>query len=169
MIDLKTKQAFWVEQLPIFKEKYWLPDHLEVLKFDMIGGCFEIAKGITTDFSEEDLSDIYHRVNSGWAMWKKAVSFMKDEAQAVPEGYVLVTEDQAKDTARLDFMLDDSIKRTVCHQKHWSDDGDLIKEGQCVAEIYYISGWDYIYESISETKRKAIDKAIFESELGAEG
>ncbi|ENV03446.1 DUF551 domain-containing protein [Acinetobacter sp. NIPH 817] len=82
MIDLKTKQAFWVEQLPIFKEKYWLPDHLEVLKFDMIGGCFELAEGIKTDFSEDDLVEIYHRVNSGWAMWKKAVIFMREKAEA---------------------------------------------------------------------------------------
>lgn len=99
-----------------------------------------------------------------WNFWNKA------KAQAVPEGCVLVTEDQAKDSARLDFMLDDFTKRTVCHQKHWSDDGDLIKEGQCVAEIYYISGWDYMYESISDTKRQAIDKAMHdESESGAEG
>lgn len=89
MIDLKTKQAFWAEQLPVFKEKYWIPEHLEVLEFDMLGGCFEIAENVKTDLSEDDLFDIYHRVNSGWAMWKKAVSFMKATVQAVPEGYVL--------------------------------------------------------------------------------
>ena len=71
MIDLKTKQAFWAEQLPIFKEKYWIPEHLDVLEFDMNGGCFDITEGVKTDLSEEDLFDIYHRVNSGWAMWKK--------------------------------------------------------------------------------------------------
>ncbi|MDC4353915.1 DUF551 domain-containing protein [Acinetobacter baumannii] len=85
MIDLKTKQAFWAEQLPIFKEKYWIPEHLDVLEFDMNGGCFDIAEGVKTDLSEEDLFDIYHRVNSGWAMWKKAVSFMREKAQALPE------------------------------------------------------------------------------------
>ncbi|MDC4551835.1 hypothetical protein OW684_11625 [Acinetobacter baumannii] len=84
MIDLKTKQAFWAEQLPIFKEKYWIPEHLDVLEFDMNGGCFDIAEGVKTDLSEEDLFDIYHRVNSGWAMWKKAVSLMREKAQAVP-------------------------------------------------------------------------------------
>ncbi|MFW6560363.1 hypothetical protein [Acinetobacter baumannii] len=90
MIDLKTKQAFWAEQLPIFKEKYWIPEHLDVLEFDMNGGCFDIAEGVKTDLSEEDLFDIYHRVNSGWAMWKKAVSYMREKAQAVPETHVLV-------------------------------------------------------------------------------
>lgn len=84
MIDLKTKQAFLAEQLPIFKEKYWIPEHLDVLEFDMNGGCFDIAEGVKTDLSEEDLFDIYHRVNSGWAMWKKAVSFMREKAQEVP-------------------------------------------------------------------------------------
>lgn len=85
MIDLKTKQAFWAEQLPMFKERYWIPGHLEVLEFDMIGGCFDIAEGVKTDLSEEDLFDIYHRVNSGWTMWKKAVSFMRTEVQVTPE------------------------------------------------------------------------------------
>nr|WP_312324578.1 hypothetical protein [Acinetobacter oleivorans] len=90
MIDLKTKQAFWAEQLPFFKEKYWLANHLEVLEFDMIGGCFEIAKDVKTELNEEDILEIYHRVNSGWAMWKKAVTFMKAQAQAVLDTHVLV-------------------------------------------------------------------------------
>ncbi len=37
----------------------------------MNAGCFDIAEGVKTDLSEEDLFDIYHRLNSGWAMWKK--------------------------------------------------------------------------------------------------
>ena len=85
MVDLKTKQAFWAEQLPFFKEKYWLPNHLEVLEFDMIGGCFEIAEGVKTELSEEDILEIYHRVNSGWAMWKKAVTFMQKKAKELAE------------------------------------------------------------------------------------
>ncbi len=35
----------------------------------------------------------------GWELWQ-----IKANAQAVPEG-ILVTKDQAKDTARLDFLL----------------------------------------------------------------
>ncbi|WP_391485011.1 hypothetical protein [Acinetobacter baumannii] len=95
MTDLNKKQAFWAEQLPLFKEKYWLPEHLDVLEFNMDGGCFEIPIDVKTDLSEDDLFDIYHRVNSGWAMWKKAVTFMQEKAkaQAVPEGYVLVPKD----------------------------------------------------------------------------
>ncbi|WP_228138397.1 hypothetical protein [Acinetobacter pittii] len=83
MNDLKTKQAFWAEQLPIFKEKYWIPGHLEALEFDMNGGCFDIAEGVKTDLSEEDLFDRYHRVNSGWAMWIKAVNVNKPQWQPI--------------------------------------------------------------------------------------
>ncbi|HFX6312749.1 TPA: hypothetical protein ACIFC2_003698 [Acinetobacter baumannii] len=92
MTDLNKKQAFWAEQLPLFKEKYWLPEHLDVLEFNMDGGCFEIPIDVKTDLSEDDLFDIYHRVNSGWAMWKKAVTFMQEKAKAqtIPEGYVLM-------------------------------------------------------------------------------
>ncbi|WP_253906889.1 hypothetical protein [Acinetobacter baumannii] len=90
MTDLNKKQAFWAEQLPLFKEKYWLPEHLDVLEFNMDGGCFEIPIDVKTDLSEDDLFDIYHRVNSGWAMWKKAVTFMQEKAkaQAVPDGII---------------------------------------------------------------------------------
>ncbi|WP_254626856.1 hypothetical protein [Acinetobacter seifertii] len=88
-MTLNEREAFWTEQLPIFKEKYWLPEHFEVLEFDMNGGCFDIAEGVKTDLSEEDLFDIYHRVNSGWAMWKKAVTFMREKAEvpAVPASH----------------------------------------------------------------------------------
>lgn len=100
MIDLKTKQAFWAEQLPLFKEKYWIPEHLDVLEFDMIGGCFEIPVDVKSDLSEDDLFDTYHRVNSGWAMWKKSVTFMQEKAkvQTVPtkSRYVYLNCNQLK-------------------------------------------------------------------------
>jgi len=118
MIDLKTKQAFWAEQLPFFKEKYWLPNHLEVLEFDMIGGCFEIAEGIKTELSEEDILEIYHRVNSGWAMWKKAVTFMKAKTQAVPDTHMLVekknTEDWFLDEDEGLWLDHDGIDGSLC-------------------------------------------------------
>ncbi|EXC24846.1 hypothetical protein J552_4615 [Acinetobacter baumannii 951631] len=44
MIDLKTKQAFWAEQLPIFKENYWIPEHLDVLEFDMNAAVLILLK-----------------------------------------------------------------------------------------------------------------------------
>ena len=105
-MTLNEREAFCLEQLPIFKEKYWLLEHFEVLEFDLKGGCFEIIDGVKTDFSEDDLFEIYHRVNTGWAMWKKAVSFMEEKAkaQAVPD-----TQQKLTDTYYLegsDYVVD---------------------------------------------------------------
>ncbi|RSP91869.1 hypothetical protein EA716_16720 [Acinetobacter baumannii] len=139
MIDLKTKQAFWAEQLPIFKEKYWIPEHLDVLEFDMNGGCFDIAEGVKTDLSEEDLFDIYHRVNSGWAMWKKAVSFMREKAQAVSGGYVVVPKIKEVVVA---------IEKMVEQQ---------VEASGITSEVFRLDGWR-ILDAIQEA-----------SESGAEG
>ena len=79
---LAEKQAFWAEQLPNFEAKYWLPSHFELLEFDMEGGNYEVRDVLPEHYSEDDASDIYHRVNTGWAMWKKAINFTKAQ---VPE------------------------------------------------------------------------------------
>ena len=94
---LAEKQAFWAEQLPNFEAKYWLPSHFELLEFDMEGGNYEVRDVLPEHYSEDDASDIYHRVNTGWAMWKKAINFTK--AQAVPEGFVLVPKKPDVDKA----------------------------------------------------------------------
>ena len=93
---LAEKQAFWAEQLPNFEAKYWLPSHFELLEFDMEGGNYEVRDVLPEHYSEDDASDIYHRVNTGWAMWKKAINFTK--AQAVPEGFVLVPKEPTDKT-----------------------------------------------------------------------
>ena len=80
---LAEKQAFWAEQLPNFESKYWLPSHFELLEFDMEGGNYEVRDVLPEHYSEDDATEIWHRVNTGWAMWKKAINFTK--AQAVPE------------------------------------------------------------------------------------
>jgi len=79
---LEEKQAFWAEQLPNFEAKYWLPSHFEFVVFDMNQGNYVIKDGLDSDL-EDDATEVYHRVNTGWAMWKKAINFTK--AQAVPE------------------------------------------------------------------------------------
>ncbi|OTG65806.1 hypothetical protein [Acinetobacter silvestris] len=86
-MDIKEKQSFWAEQLPNFEAKYWLPDHFSFLTFDMDQGNYVVKDGIEPIY-EDDANDVFHRVNTGWAMWKKAINFVK--AQAVPEGFVLV-------------------------------------------------------------------------------
>jgi hypothetical protein len=99
---LEQKQAFWVEQLPNFKAKYWLPSHFKFVAFDMEQGNFDIKDGLDPSF-EDDAIEIWHRVNTGWAMWKKAISFSRKQAQSVPEGFVLVPVKEIKT-----WYLDDS-------------------------------------------------------------
>ena len=92
---LVEKQEFWAEQLPNFESKYWLPSHFELLEFDMEGGNYEVRDVLPEHYSEDDATEIWHRVNTGWAMWKKAINFTK--AQAVPEGFVLVPKEPSAD------------------------------------------------------------------------
>lgn len=93
MIDLKTKQAFWAEQLPIFKEHYIMQAQLDVLYFDNESGNFEIKETALVDFGKEDFLETYHSVNTGWAMWLRAKSQEKAKAQAVPEDCVIVPKE----------------------------------------------------------------------------
>lgn len=90
---LAEKQEFWAEQLPNFKAKYWLPSHFKFVAFDMEQGNFDIKDGLDPSF-EDDAVEIWHRVNTGWAMWKKAINFGRKQPQAVPEGFVLVDKHQ---------------------------------------------------------------------------
>ena len=90
---LAEKQAFWAEQLPNFESKYWLPSHFEFLAFDMDHGNYIIKDDLDPRL-EDDANEIFHRVNTGWAMWKKAVNFTVNEAKAsVIEGFVLVPKE----------------------------------------------------------------------------
>ena len=89
---LAEKQEFWAEQLPNFEATYWLPSHFEYVIFDMEQGNYVIKDGFIKDF-DEDATEIWHRVNTGWAMWKKAINFGRKQPQAVPEGFVLVPKE----------------------------------------------------------------------------
>lgn len=96
---LEEKQAFWAEQLPNFESIYWLPSHFEFLTFDMEQGNYVIKDDLDQSF-EDDATEIWHRVNTGWAMWKKAINFSKQ--QSIPEGFVLVDKSHTED-----WYLDD--------------------------------------------------------------
>ena len=95
MPTLAEKQEFWVEQLPNFEATYWLPSHFEYVIFDMEQGNYVIKDDLSPDF-EDDATEIWHRVNTGWAMWKKAINFGRKQPQAVPEGFVLVPKEIPK-------------------------------------------------------------------------
>ena len=86
---LTEKQEFWAEQLPNFEATYWLPSHFEYVIFDMEQGNYVIKDDLSPDF-EGDATEIWHRVNTGWAMWKKAINFGRKQPQAVPEGFLLM-------------------------------------------------------------------------------
>ena len=95
MPTLAEKQEFWAEQLPNFEATYWLPSHFEYVIFDMEQGNYVIKDDLSPDF-EGDATEIWHRVNTGWAMWKKAINFGRKQPQAVPEGFVLVPKEIPK-------------------------------------------------------------------------
>lgn len=100
---LEEKQAFWAEQLPNFEAKYWLPSHFEFVVFDMNQGNYVIKDGLDSDL-EDDATEVYHRVNTGWAMWKKAINFTKAQ---VPESNALLSAavDAVKKLGSGDFVL----------------------------------------------------------------
>ena len=101
---LVEKQAFWTEQLPNFEAKYWLPSHFELLEFDMEGGNYEVRNVLPEHYSEDDATEIWHRVNTGWAMWKKAINFTKAQ---VPESNALLSAaiDAVQKLGSGDFVL----------------------------------------------------------------
>lgn len=115
---LAEKQAFWTEQLPNFEATYWLPSHFEFLAFDMDQGNYVIKDDLSPDF-EGDATEIWHRVNTGWAMWKKAINFSRKQVQAVPEGFVLMpikpTEQMIKATDTFNQGMG-SADMELCYQ-----------------------------------------------------
>ena len=104
MPTLAEKQEFWAEQLPNFEATYWLPSHFEYVIFDMEQGNYVIKDDLSPDF-EGDATEIWHRVNTGWAMWKKAINFGRKQPQAVPEGFVLVPKEP-------------TLKMSIAYQKN---------------------------------------------------
>ncbi|MDI9733040.1 hypothetical protein QM259_12165 [Acinetobacter baumannii] len=117
--------------------------------------------GKQRDLELEDGEYTNSKAQLGWELWQ-----IKAKDQAVPEGYVLVTEDQAKDAARLDFMLKEH--RVICTDTNYDENYELTDEGFCVNEVYWIDGWDRLTETVHQTKREAIDKAMEASESGAQ-
>lgn len=110
MIDLAKKQAFWCEQLPNFEAKYWLPSHFEFLIFDKDQGNYVIKEDLDPSF-EDEATEIYHRVNTGWAMWKKAINF--NDQQAEIDSLKAKLEQSKKVWISVDFMLPDEGEKVL--------------------------------------------------------
>ena len=98
-------------------------------------------------------------INWGWNSWVNAKS------QAVPEGFVLVLEDQVKDTERLNFLLGDNrYIRTVVQRDIKNEDYEKTGEHYLFTELFWIDGWDYHENTSSQSERGAIDKAMIEAQ-----
>lgn len=81
------------------------------------------------------------------------------------EGFVLVSEEQAKDTERLNFLLSDSrYVRTVVERDIQNDDYEVTGKHFLFTELYWIDGWDYHENTSSGTARGALDKAMIEAQ-----
>ena len=100
-------------------------------------------------------------LNMAWEMWS---SGQAAKAQ-VPEGFVLVSEDQAKDTDRLNFLLGgETYIRTVTHRDIQNDEYEKIGEHFQLTEVFWIDGFDYWENTSSNSERGAIDKAMIEAQ-----
>jgi len=88
-------------------------------------------------------------------------SWLAAKSKAIPEGFVLVSQDQAKDTERLNFLLGgDHHIRTVVQRDIENEDYEKIGEHYLFTEVYWIDGWDYHENTSSQSERGAIDMAI---------
>ena len=124
----------------------------------------KLSDGMHMLYSYQLPSAIIDCINWGWSAWLKA------KAQAVPEGFVLVSQDKAKDTDRLNFLLGgDRYIRTVVHRDIQNEDFEKIGEHYLFTEVYWIDGWDYHENSSSQSERGAIDKAMIEAQESTNG
>ena len=108
---------------------------------------------------DEEYSEALNEINSSWCTWQAA------KAQAVPEGFVLVPEDQAKDTDRLNFLLGgEEYIRTVIHRDIQNDECEKIGEHFQLTEVFWIDGFYFLENTSSDSERGAIDKAMIEAQ-----
>ncbi|WP_448761850.1 hypothetical protein [Acinetobacter tandoii] len=97
-------------------------------------------------------------IDGAWAVWQA-------KSQVVPEGFVLVPEDQAKDTERLNFLLGDNrYIRTVVQRDIENEDYEKTGEHYLFTELFWIDGWDYHENTSSQSERGAIDKAMIKAQ-----
>lgn len=131
------------------------------------------------DVSEWDKFNAYYREKypEYWELLPKANhqacthheelfnTWVVSKSKAVPEGFVLVPEDQAKDTERLNFLLGDNrYIRTVVQRDIENEDYEKTGEHYLFTELYWIDGWDYHENTSAQSERGAIDKAMIEAQ-----
>ncbi|MDV7706553.1 hypothetical protein [Acinetobacter pittii] len=158
--ELEDRQVFWQTQKKKFEKEYMFSSHFDFLSFDLDHGNYVLKHFIDKEMRLEAL-DAFHRVNTGWTMWKKAIQIKQEdlnELKCLPEGCVVVSIEQAKDSERLEFLLNNPTLET-----------SILTRESCVG---IMSRFLLVYEIINKfinkksakpcTKalRDAIDKAM---------
>ena len=126
------------------------------IEAEEIGFCLDQLWGdYENPYENSDTALAFNLFKKGWLA----------KAQAVPEGFVLVPEDQAKDTDRLNFLLGgEKYIRTVIHRDIQNDEYEKIGEHFQLTEVFWIDGFDYWENTSSDSERGAIDKAMIEAQ-----
>ena len=89
-MDISEKQAVWREQKPLFEAEFIHSHLLPFFNFNENTGDYEIKSECVNNTDDEDRKVAYEALNTGWVMWLRAKRDAK--AQAVPEGFVLVSK-----------------------------------------------------------------------------
>lgn len=92
VMDISEKQAVWREQKPLFEAEFIHSHLLPFFTFNENTGDYEIKSECVNNTDDEDRKVAYEALNTGWVMWLRAKRDAK--AQAVPEGFVLVSAEQ---------------------------------------------------------------------------
>lgn len=90
-MDISEKQAVWREQKPLFEAEFIHSHLLPSFNFNENTGDYEIKSHRLNNIDDVDRKVAYETLNTGWVMWLRAKCDAK--AQAVPEGFVLVSKD----------------------------------------------------------------------------
>ena len=161
---LEEKQSFWQTQKQKFEKEYIFNSHFDFLNFDLDHGNYVVKYFLEKELQSEAL-DAFHRVNTSWTMWKKAIQIKQEELnrlECIPEGYVVVSIEQAKDSERLEFLLNNPTL-----------EASLITRESCVGimgrfllvyEIFNKFMHKKNTKTCTKTLRHAIDKAMHEHE-----
>ena len=104
-MDIKEKQAVWLKEKPLFEAELIHSHLLPFFNFNENTGDYEIKVESIPNTDDEDRKVAYETLNTGWAMWKKAINFT--EAQVVPESNALLSAslDAIQKLGSGDFIL----------------------------------------------------------------
>lgn len=159
---LERKQIFWQTEQQRFEKEYIFNSHFEYLTFDLDLGNYVLKYFLNKEL-KQDATDAFHRVNTSWTMWKKAIQIKQEDLskiEGIPEGCVVVSKEQAKDSERLEFLLNNPTL-----------EASLMNRESCVG---IMNRFFLVYEIFNKfmnkkntklctkTLRDAIDKAMYE-------